>query len=204
MTFIAKEPESATMQPLDEGVYVGTCYLIADIGEQYNQLSDSWRPNLMIGWEINGETYTVDGVEHPKTISNFYANSLHEKAKLRKDLECWRGKKFTPDELQGFDVSSMLNTGCQLQIAHKTKADGSVRAYINAIMALPKATKIDKATQTIVYDIDTATDEELEKMPKIVQIMVEKSRQYQFKQQQKEYANKPFSGDGGNDEDGVF
>ena len=33
-----------------------------------------------------------------------YKNSLHEKAGLRKDLEAWRGRRFTDAELAGFDL----------------------------------------------------------------------------------------------------
>lgn len=178
MSLIAKEPEGSSIEPLAEGVYVGTCYLLADIGEQHNKMNDTWRQKIVIGWEINGETITIDGQEEPRTISNFYTNSLHEKSSLRKDLECWRGKKFTPEELAGFDLRKIVGTACQLQVGHYTNADGKTRATVKAIMALPRGFKHDPATQRIIFDLDTDRDQ-LEMMPKFVQNMVEKSKEYQ-------------------------
>ncbi|MHA1379626.1 MAG: hypothetical protein ACTSRG_14730 [Candidatus Helarchaeota archaeon] len=44
--------------------------------------------------------------------------SLHAKATMRKFLESWRGKKFTKEELEGFDLQKILGKPCQLQIIH--------------------------------------------------------------------------------------
>lgn len=178
MSLIAKEPEGSNIEPLAEGVYIGTCYLLADIGEQYNKKYDNWASKIVIGWEINGETITIDGQEEPRTISSFYSLSLHEKSSLRKDLECWRGKKFTPEELSGFDLRKIVGTACQLQIGHNVNAEGKTRAVVKAIMALPRGFQHDPATQRIIFDMDTDRDQ-LEMMPKFVQNMVEKSKEYQ-------------------------
>ena len=188
MSLIAREPEGSNIPPLPEGVYIGTCYLLADIGEQYNKMNDTWKQKVVIGWQINGETITIDGKEEPRTIHNFYANSLHEKATLRTVLESWRGKKFTPEELMGFDLRNIVGTACQLQIIHNTRDDGKVRADVKAIMALPRGTAYDKPTQKIIFDMDTDMDK-LESMPKIVQTMVGKSRAFS------EQEEKPFGGE---------
>jgi len=42
-------------------------------------------------------------------ISKRYTMSLGEQSTLRKDLESWRGKKFTPEELQGFDLNACID-----------------------------------------------------------------------------------------------
>lgn len=177
MSLIAREPESNNIEPLAEGVYIGTCYLLADIGEQYNKLNDTWKQKIIIGWEINGEKILIDDEEKPRTIHNFYTNSLHEKASLRKDLECWRGKKFTREELGGFDLRRIVGTACQLQVGHVIKDDGKVLANVQSIMALPKGMKYESATQKIIFDLDTDI-KNIDLAPNIVKTMFEKSRNY--------------------------
>lgn len=178
MSFVVKSEGGAPIAPLAEGVYVGTCYMLAKIGEQYSKAYDKWNDQLIIGWQINGETVTVDGTEQPRTMFNFYNAKLGEKTNLQRDLECWRGKRFTADELEGFDLQNILGTACQLQVVHSHRDDGSVRAYIKGIMALPKGMPADKPTETVLFDIDDDM-EKVSEFPKIVQTMVSKSRQWQ-------------------------
>lgn len=65
--------------------------------------------------------------------------TLNEKSALRKDLEIWRGKKFTPDELSsGFDVEQMIGRGCQVQITHRPSDGGKIFANVTAIIPLGK------------------------------------------------------------------
>lgn len=70
-------------------------------------------------------------------VQKRYTLSLHEKAGLRKDLEAWRGRPFTEEELQGFDVEAVIGVPCLLSIIHNA-AGGNVYANVNALMRLPK------------------------------------------------------------------
>jgi hypothetical protein len=63
-----------------------------------------------------------------------YTLSLHEKANLRRELETWRGKKFTAEEGEGFDLEKLLGANCQLQVIHNEKDDGTVYANVQAIV----------------------------------------------------------------------
>lgn len=178
MSFIVKAEGGAPIPPLPEGVYVGTCYLLAKIGEQYSKAYDKWNDQLIIGWQINGEKVTVEGAEQPRTMFSFYNAKLGEKASLRRDLECWRGKRFTPEELEGFDLRNILGTACQLQIVHNQREDGTVRAFIKAIMALPKGMPADPPTEKVLYDIEDDMERTAD-FPKIVQSSVAKSKEWQ-------------------------
>ena len=68
------------------------------------------------------------------TVRKRYTNSLHEKAALRKDLEMWRGRKFTQEELRGFDLEKLLGVPCQLQTVHKTTDDGKTFCNVGAVI----------------------------------------------------------------------
>src|SRR3990167_2490369 len=61
-----------------------------------------------------------------------------EKANLRKHLEAWRGKKFTKEELDGFDVEKLLGVNCQLQVIHNLSDNGGTFANVQAIVPLGK------------------------------------------------------------------
>lgn len=130
-------------QLIEEGVHVARCYLIADIGTQLVSWKEETheRHKVVIGWEIPDQlgTFTIDDVEQqlPLVINKTYTMTLSTKGNLRKDLEAWRGKKFTAEELQGFDLKNILGAPCQLQVIHAEVGDKTY-ANIGSIMSLPK------------------------------------------------------------------
>src|SRR5688572_23018431 len=73
----------------------------------------------------------------PFLVRRRYTCSLHEKAALRGDLESWRGRAFTDQELQAFDLESLLGVNCLLNILHECR-NGSTYANVSSIMRLPK------------------------------------------------------------------
>jgi hypothetical protein len=73
----------------------------------------------------------------PFELAPLYTASLHEKAKLRKDLESWRGRAFTPEELKGFDLEKLIGANCQIQVVH-AKVGEKVYANVAAIVPLSK------------------------------------------------------------------
>jgi hypothetical protein len=76
-------------------------------------------------------------------IRGLYTLSLSDKANLRKHLEAWRGRKFTPLELRGFDLENLIGVNCQIQVIHNISDDGRTFANVQAIVpANAKAPKI--------------------------------------------------------------
>lgn len=67
-----------------------------------------------------------------------YTLSLNSKAKLRQHLEAWRGRKFSGEELKGFDLEKLLGANCQLQIVHSLSDNGRTYANVQAIVPLGK------------------------------------------------------------------
>jgi hypothetical protein len=78
-----------------------------------------------------------DGEQWPLLVSKRFTATLHENGALRPWLEAWRGKKFTAEELSGFDVESLLAAPAIVQVTQVTKGD---RTYANIDFAgrLPK------------------------------------------------------------------
>lgn len=90
---------------------------------------------IRVVWQIAEQNPRT---KKPFEVSKRYTLSLHEKAGLRKDLEAWRGRAFTEEELQGWDVEQILSVPCLLSILQTPKPNGEIWANINSIMRLPK------------------------------------------------------------------
>lgn len=119
-----------------EGIYIARCFRIIDLGTQTTEFNGESRSRqkIVISWELlDPETKMKDG--RPFSISKRYTASLHEKAQLRKDLQAWRGKRFTDEELEGFDLKNVLGAYCQLQVVHEEGKNGATYDNVDAIMA---------------------------------------------------------------------
>jgi len=133
-------------QTVEAGVYMARCYKIIDLGTQqgeYEGKSISKR-ELVIGWEFPTELME-DG--KPFVTSAFYTASIGEKAKLRKLLIDWRGRDFTPEELQGFEIKNLLGAPCQLNMVANKKG----KVVVGSASPLMKGTKCADQMNDSVY-----------------------------------------------------
>ena len=89
---------------------------------------------LRLVWQL--EEQDEDG--KPYQIKQDYTASLHEKAKLRKDLQSWRGLAFTDVELFGFDMETLVGAGCLINVIHNKGSKGGTFANVGGLMKLPK------------------------------------------------------------------
>lgn len=145
MGLTAKDKGGGDFQPIPEDLHLAVCYGIWDLGTQFSEKWGKAARKVVIVWELphcRGD-FEKDGkkVNLPRAISKRYTVSLHQKAELRKDLESWRGRKFTEEELKGFDLKRLLGVPCQIQVLH-TKKDDKIYSNIAAITKAPTGTKI--------------------------------------------------------------
>lgn len=152
MSLIAKnDGEKFELTP--EGTHLARCFRLIDVGTQTFEYQGKEKKahKVLISWEIPAEL-REDGT--PFQISKKYTVSLHEKASLRKDLEAWRGRAFTEQELDGFDLKNIVGKACYINIAHEVKGDKTY-ANIKSIMALPKGVNCPPLVNTpIIFDLD--------------------------------------------------
>ena len=108
-------------------------------------------------------------------ISKEYSLSLGKKANLRRDLEGWRGREFTADELKGFAVEKVLDKPCMLNVIHKTSASGNVYAVITGISALPKGVQCKPRVHDLLhYEIEQGKScPQWEKIPEFIRNKIE-------------------------------
>lgn len=137
MPIIAKDNRKE-FTPAPEGLHQAVCVDVVDLGTQ----STPWGEKLQV--DLRWQLEDVDPeTERRFMVSKRYTLSLNEKATLRQHLEAWRGRKFTPQELQGFDLEVLLGVNCQVQVVHVLTEKGNLFANVQAIVPLGKGmTKI--------------------------------------------------------------
>ncbi len=132
---IVREPEQQFIQA-PAGVHGAVCVDEVDMGLLPNRFDPESGPvqTVRIFWQI--DEVMTDG--RPYLIKKDYRASLHEKAGLRKDLEAWRGRPFTFDELAGFDLEAVVGAPCMINIVKKLSRKGKEFSNIASITPLPK------------------------------------------------------------------
>ena len=135
---LVKDTGSGTeFEPAPAGAHAARCYQVIDLGTQHSEKYDSDYHQVYIGFELPNELFKSkdqDGneTERPFVIGAFYTNSLSEKANLRKDLESWRGRGFSQEELKVFELRKLLGAPTLISIVHKTGGE-NVRARISGL-----------------------------------------------------------------------
>lgn len=143
------------------GTHIAVCNLVADIGLQPGSaLYPKPKRKLYIRFEVPAERvkYEKDGkeIEGPMTIGSFYTASMNEKAQLRKALESWRGRAFTDEQAEDFDVASILGKPCVLSVVESTK-NGKTYSNIASIGSLPRGMDAPKAENPLLL-FDPSSD----------------------------------------------
>jgi hypothetical protein len=95
----------------------------------------------MLGWEIFAQN--EDGTPQmmrdgrPFAIFKNYTMSWADKATLRKDLQSWRGKPFSQEEMRRFDLKTILGVFCMLNVIERTGQDGKMYVNVDGISPVP-------------------------------------------------------------------
>jgi len=173
MGIIASDKGGGDFKPVPAGTHVGICVLVADLGIQ---AGGKFKPTrkVYLRWELPGEQIKWtdrDGREHsgPMVIGKQYTLSLSEKANLRADLESWRGRMFTEQELKGFDLVNVLGKPCMIGVTHNTVGTKTY-ANISAVMGLPKGTPVPAMhNQPVSYSPDEHNQAVFDSLPQWIQ-----------------------------------
>jgi hypothetical protein len=153
LTVNAGNGNGGDFEQVPQGTFAARCYQIIDLGHQTIEWQGTAKvvPKVRITWELNEPM--KDG--RPFSISKEYTASIGEKANLRKDLEAWRNRKFTAQELAAFSLENVLGAPCMLGVVHVPSKDGTkTYANLGSIMALPKGMECPELVNpAIKFDI---------------------------------------------------
>jgi len=128
MSLIIKEdPSEYPLCP--DGLHAAVLVDAVDLGK----LESPWGAKHKLSLVF--ETQTLDEDGKPFILAKRYNWSLHEKSNLRKDLERFRGLKFTLEELtEGVDLEAYIGMSCQILVVHNETED---RVFANIESVLP-------------------------------------------------------------------
>ena len=176
------------MPPIEAGVQHAVCIGVIDLGTQ-PQSNPMYKPHrkVLLTWELPNQKITVkskDGLaemEMPRVISDDYTMSLGTKANLRKMLDVWRGRPFTPDELASFDLSKLIGVNGLISIVHNKSKDGT-KTYANVSSVSPLMKGMPKLTpenKTLVWDLPPSGPITFPpEMPEWIQNKIKNSEEY--------------------------
>lgn len=175
---------AANYDPIPEGTHLAVCNMLVDIGIQFSERFNNRNEKVIIGWELPDVKIDLSDGPHSRSITQTYTSSINEGSNLRNDLAAWRGRDFTKQELDAFNLRNILGTSCLINVVHK-QSNGKTYANIQSVMALPKGMKPGQLSEPPVefdFDLNPLTD--IEKLPKWIQEQIKKSETYQGKIQQ--------------------
>lgn len=117
-----KVKESGQFENSPPGNHIARCYGVIDLGTQSHSFQgESWsQRDVRISFELPNELmtgiYNQESKGKPFSVGCTVKQSLHSKARLRALLKGWRGRDFTPEELKGFDLKSIIGKACRVNL----------------------------------------------------------------------------------------
>ena len=132
----------STFKAHDEGQFVAQCVDCINLGEKVQDFPGT-KPYLAPTCALvfrTGERNTETG--EYIDVSKEYTVSMGEKANLRKDLQQWRGKAYTPEQIEaGVPLDKLTGNHALLTVSHRVSGKGRTYANITAIVGIPAQMK---------------------------------------------------------------
>jgi hypothetical protein len=142
------EDKGGNFERCPAGLHLSRCYRIVDLGTQKSEYMGQakYQHKIMLCWEIHGtnDNGTPIKMQDGRLFGIFknYTLSWSEKANLRLDLQSWRGKPFTQEEMRRFDLKNVLGAWCMLNIIERPgKTDGKLYTNVDGITPVPSIIK---------------------------------------------------------------
>jgi hypothetical protein len=185
MAITAKKSEQFERELIEAGNYVARCYRMIEIGtcdEEFLGVKKQMH-KVRIGWELPTELKVLNPEkgEQPCVIDKEYTLSLADKANLRKDLQSWRGKAFTDEEAEAFDITKLLGVPCMLNIIHVQGKKDPTKTYqaIGSVSPMPKGLVCpSQVNDTFVFDFENFDEAKFLTLPDFLKEQIAKTPEY--------------------------
>lgn len=186
-TLVAPAPTGKVYPKLAADSYTARCYQMIDLGSHQEEFDGVKKDNLTrkiwLGFEFPTEKEVFDEAkgEEPYTMGKEYTFSMGPKATLRKDLTNWRGKAWTDEEANVFDVSALLGAPGQISVTDYVKKNGDPGVKIGSISRVPKGLTCDPQINPMqvlslsAADFDGAV---FDRLPKFLKDKIQASGEY--------------------------
>ena len=147
MSFIVESTGNREFKMVPAGSHLARLYRIIDLGTQPTewQGQQKFLRKIMLAWEVHSEDDAGDPLitdeGAPLALFKNYTLSWSENSNLRKDLQQWRGKPWTDQEANRFDLKNILGQWCMLSVIHRPGQNGKTYANVSGITPVPAAIK---------------------------------------------------------------
>lgn len=163
MVSISLSSKGGSFKGLEPGVHNARCDLIADLGMQ-DAGKYGMKHKIYLRFSVPDQTgETEDGEKFQFSIGCKYTASLGKKANLRKALESWRGKPFTEEELENFELTNLLNAPATLVVGTYLDKEGNERPALQNIIRCKQP--VGELIRPAVAFSTESTAEELKEAP---------------------------------------
>jgi len=174
--------------PAPAGVHFAICNKVIYLGFQEESFEgkDKVLPKVWLGFElpdlkIDWTDKKGDKHEAPMSVGRMFTLNIGDKSNLGPFLTSWRGKPFTDEEREAFNITALAGKPCQLSIIHKKSGDKTY-ANIAGAMGLSNETKaaikkgersVKPFNEVVVYSPDEHDDKMWELVPEWLQKRIE-------------------------------
>lgn len=145
MSIIAKDTGGGDFEPIPAGMHNSVGARVYDLGMQDGFTAGTKAHKVVILWELATRYQTGELAGKQMRVSKTYTLSLSEKANLRHDLESWRGRAFTEQELAGFDVERVAGAPCTLNLV-ETVNPKTQKRYVKVAAVMPLMAGAERLT----------------------------------------------------------
>lgn len=162
--FQKQENKNTNNYLVPSGSHVARCYKMVHVGtREYEYNGEPKKKNsIWIYFELPNEVrvFDKDKGEQPMSINIEYNLTYYEAAKLFKHVNTWRGKTLTSQEIDDFEIDTLIGEPCMLSVTHNTsKNNGKTYANITGVSALPKGFECpEQVNESFIWDYDTNFD----------------------------------------------
>jgi len=146
---VTAKDSGANFTPHSEGQHAMFCVDVVNLGINVEQFGDQ-EPREVAKVALvfaSGETQRATGKPDELTlVTTEMTLSANEKSNLRKFMESWRGKSYTPEQAaDGLPITKLYGQGALVSIEHVTTSKGRRFAKVASIAPLPKAMALPSA-----------------------------------------------------------
>ena len=172
------------IEPIPTGNYPARCYSMIHIGTVEENILGTIKiiNKVRITWELPTElkVFKEENGEQPIVISKEFTLSMHEKSTLRNYLKNWRGKDFTEEEANAFDITKLIGVPCMLNITHKKSKDGQrTYAEIGSISTMPKGFECPpQINESFIFTYENFNENNFNKLPEFIRLKMITSEEY--------------------------
>jgi hypothetical protein len=182
MGITAKQSEKQ-FELVPAGNHLARCYQMIEIGTEEIEYNGDKKlvHRVRIVWELPNEkkVFNPEKGEQPFSIGKDYTLSMHEKATLRHDLQSWRGKAFTDEEANSFDITKLLGKPCMLNVIHEQSKNGNNYAKIAGVTAVPKGMPVpNQVNESFMLSFEDWDDKKFSALPDWLKQRIEKTPQF--------------------------